>query len=109
VAMLNSGTDITGIALWLGHESPETTHIYDEADLKTKEQALQERGSCRKELPPIPGERLRATNYGPSSTPSDHAESSRSPACASVPFVVPTRGYDAALMELDSPAVLVTV
>ena len=39
--MLNSGTDITGIALWLGHESPETTHIYVEADLKTKEQALQ--------------------------------------------------------------------
>lgn len=29
------------IALWLGHESPETTHIYVEADLKTKEQALQ--------------------------------------------------------------------
>jgi hypothetical protein len=26
---------------WLGHESPETTHIYVEADLKTKEQALQ--------------------------------------------------------------------
>ena len=39
--MLNSGTDITGIALWLGHESPETTHIYVEAGLKTKEQALQ--------------------------------------------------------------------
>lgn len=39
--MLHSGTDITGIALWLGHESPETTHIYVEADLKTKEQALQ--------------------------------------------------------------------
>ena len=38
--MLHSGTDITGIALWLGHESPETTHIYVEADLKTKEQAL---------------------------------------------------------------------
>ena len=29
------------IALWLGHESPETTQIYVEADLKTKEQALQ--------------------------------------------------------------------
>ena len=38
--LLQSGVDITGIALWLGHESPETTHIYVEADLKTKEQAL---------------------------------------------------------------------
>jgi integrase len=29
------------IALWLGHESVETTHVYLEADLATKEQALQ--------------------------------------------------------------------
>jgi hypothetical protein len=29
------------IALWLGHESIETTHIYLEADLKTKERALE--------------------------------------------------------------------
>ena len=29
------------IALWLGHESIETTHIYVEADLATKEKALQ--------------------------------------------------------------------
>jgi integrase/recombinase XerD len=28
------------IALWLGHESIETTHIYLQADLKTKERAL---------------------------------------------------------------------
>ncbi len=39
--LLQSGVDITVIALWLGHESPESTHIYVEADLKTKEQALQ--------------------------------------------------------------------
>jgi site-specific recombinase XerD len=39
--LLQAGVDITVIALWLGHESPETTHIYVEADLKTKEQALQ--------------------------------------------------------------------
>jgi site-specific recombinase XerD len=38
--LLQSGVDITVIALWLGHESPETTHMYVEADLKTKEQAL---------------------------------------------------------------------
>ncbi len=28
-------------ALWLGHESPSTTHLYVEADLALKEQALQ--------------------------------------------------------------------
>ena len=29
-----------GIALWLGHESLKTTHVYVEADLTTKERAL---------------------------------------------------------------------
>ena len=38
--LLQSGVDITLIALWLGHESPATTHIYVEADLKMKEGAL---------------------------------------------------------------------
>jgi hypothetical protein len=28
------------IALWLGHESPSTTHLYVEADLSMKERAL---------------------------------------------------------------------
>jgi site-specific recombinase XerD len=38
--MLQSGIDITVIALWLGHESPSTTHMYVEADLAMKERAL---------------------------------------------------------------------
>lgn len=38
--MLQSGVDITVIALWLGHESLETTHIYIEADLQMKQKAL---------------------------------------------------------------------
>jgi integrase/recombinase XerD len=38
--LLQAGVDITLIALWLGHESPATTHVYVEADLKMKEQAL---------------------------------------------------------------------
>jgi site-specific recombinase XerD len=38
--MLQSGVDITVIALWLGHESPATTHMYVEADLNMKERAL---------------------------------------------------------------------
>ena len=39
--LLQSGVDITVIALWLGHESIQTTHGYIEADLALKEQALQ--------------------------------------------------------------------
>jgi site-specific recombinase XerD len=42
--MLHSGTDITGIALWLGHESPETTHIYVEADRASVPFAVTTRG-----------------------------------------------------------------
>jgi len=38
--LLQSGVDITVIALWLGHESPSTTHGYVEADLAMKERAL---------------------------------------------------------------------
>jgi integrase len=38
--LLQAGVDITVIALWLGHESPNTTHIYLEADLAMKEEAL---------------------------------------------------------------------
>lgn len=39
--LLQSGVDITVIALWLGHERPATTHLYVEADLKMKERALE--------------------------------------------------------------------
>ena len=38
--LLQAGVDITVIALWLGHESIQTTHGYVEADLSTKEQML---------------------------------------------------------------------
>jgi integrase/recombinase XerD len=38
--LLQSGVDIAVIALWLGHETIETTHIYVEADLVIKEKAL---------------------------------------------------------------------
>ena len=39
--LLQAGVVPEVIALWLGHESPETTHLYVEADLALKEQALQ--------------------------------------------------------------------
>jgi len=38
--LLQSGVGIEVIALWLGHESPVTTHMYLEADLQTKQRAL---------------------------------------------------------------------
>lgn len=55
--MLQSGVDITVIALWLGHESPATTHMYVEADLAMKEQALQ---TLR--APHVKTSRFRATD-----------------------------------------------
>ena len=44
--LLQAGVDRSVIALWLGHESVETTHIYLEATLAMKERAL------AKALPP---------------------------------------------------------
>ena len=38
--LLHRGVDITVIALWLGHESIQTTHIYLHADMAMKEKAL---------------------------------------------------------------------
>ncbi len=46
--LFQAGVDMAVIALWLGHESLETTHVYVEADLATKERALEK-------LAPLPG------------------------------------------------------
>lgn len=40
MTLLRNGVDLTVIALWLGHESIETTQIYLHADLQLKERAL---------------------------------------------------------------------
>jgi site-specific recombinase XerD len=49
--LLHAGIDRSVIALWLGHESIETTQIYLDADLALKEKALaktnQAGGACR--------------------------------------------------------------
>lgn len=40
MGLLQAGAQATDIALWLGHESPTTTHMYVEADLAMKERTL---------------------------------------------------------------------
>ena len=55
--LLQSGVDITVIALWLGHESPITTHHYVEADL-----AMKERAPARLQEPDASLRRFRATD-----------------------------------------------
>jgi integrase/recombinase XerD len=40
MALLHRGVDLSVIALWLGHESTETTQVYLHADMKLKEEAL---------------------------------------------------------------------
>jgi site-specific recombinase XerD len=40
MALLRHGIDLTVIALWLGHESTETTEVYLHADMQLKERAL---------------------------------------------------------------------
>ena len=38
--MLQAGVDLSVIAMWLGHENIQTTHLYLQADLETKKKAL---------------------------------------------------------------------
>ena len=40
MALLHQGVDLSVIALWLGHESTETTQVYLHADMQLKERAL---------------------------------------------------------------------
>jgi len=56
--LLQAGVDRSVIALWLGHESPETTQIYLDANLTLKEKALAK-------LAPLPGTLKR---YRPNDT-----------------------------------------
>ena len=38
--LLRRGVDLTVIALWMGHESTETTQVYLHADMDLKQRAL---------------------------------------------------------------------
>lgn len=53
---LQSGVGNAVIALWLGHESFETTHGYLEADLKLKEKALQKLAPAGQAAPRFPAD-----------------------------------------------------
>lgn len=55
--LLQSGVPFNVIALWLGHESPTTTHRYVEADLAMKQKAL-----SRLNAPDAKMRRFRATD-----------------------------------------------
>jgi site-specific recombinase XerD len=55
MALLHAGVDVSVIALWLGHESTETTQRYLHADLTIKERAL-----ARTALPGSPPGRYTA-------------------------------------------------
>ena len=55
MALLHAGVDVSVIALWLGHESTETTQIYLHADMSLKERAL-----ARTALPGSPPGRFTA-------------------------------------------------
>jgi len=55
--LLQSGVPFNVIALWLGHESTNTTHRYVEANLEMKEKAL-----ARLEAPEVKLTRFRATD-----------------------------------------------
>jgi len=57
--LLQAGNDITVIALWMGHESPATTHQYLELDLAQKEQCLKKLATLKNQAPRFkPGDRL---------------------------------------------------
>lgn len=55
--LLQSGEQIDGVALWLGHESPTTTHQYTQANLAMKEKAL-----AKLLDPGTPAKRFKATD-----------------------------------------------
>ena len=57
MSLLQAGEQVTVIALWLGHESPTTTHQYVEADLAMKQKAL-----AKLQDPDITPRRFRASD-----------------------------------------------
>jgi hypothetical protein len=84
--LLQAGVDLTVIALWLGHESTATTHMYVEADLAMKERALNAL------QPPS----VKAQRFRPTEVFSRSSKDFRSKLCT-VDGELPTRQTPAAL------------
>ena len=55
--LLHAGVDTSVIALWLGHESVETTQIYLHADLALKEQSPRPHHTTQQQPRPLPAPR----------------------------------------------------
>ena len=68
--LLHHGVDQSVIALWLGHESVETTQVYIHADLRLKERCWRESSHRTR----VPGDTIRATSCLRSSNRFDYAE-----------------------------------
>ena len=73
------GVDIATIALWLGHESTQTTHIYEHADPALKERAIARTAPSARNLagidhPMRSSRSSRGCDYVERITPPNHAE-----------------------------------
>ena len=66
MGLLQAGVDRAVIALWLGHESVETTQIYLEANLAMKEEISGKDNAARRQARPLPTRR-RVTRIPPKS------------------------------------------
>ena len=68
--LLQADVDRSVIALWLGHESVETTEIYLHADLSIKERAIARTAPLARGPEPLPA---RLTGFSRSLRRSDYA------------------------------------
>ena len=57
MGLMNAGVDTSVIALWLGHQSAVTTHIYLHADMTIKERALARVPRAEHNARPLPARR----------------------------------------------------
>ena len=57
MALLQAGVDLAVIAVWLGHESIETTNVYVHANLAMKERALAKVQPMDTPVPQVPSRR----------------------------------------------------
>lgn len=64
MSMLQAGVAPEVIALWLGHESPTTTHLYVEADVTIKAKGLNQIQSPLNQKNPFPAQRRSAPTPG---------------------------------------------